>query len=124
MKANKSQKSITIKLNKLLAPIISSRDIATILEDKIKKTDTESVLLDFTNIKFISRSATHSLLLLKAKLESKVSNRKEISFANANNDITEMFRVVAANRALPKKERPEFNPEKINISSLLKEEAA
>jgi len=121
---NKSQNLTTINVSKLLAPIISSRDIASILEDKIKTTDTESVLLDFTNIKFISRSAAHSLLLLKAKLESKISNRKEISFTNADNDVAEMFRVVAANRALPKKEKPEFNPEKINISSLLKEVTA
>jgi anti-anti-sigma regulatory factor len=118
---NKSQNLTTINVSKLLAPIISSRDVASVLEDKIKKTDTESVLLDFTNIKFISRSATHSLLLLKEKFESKTSNRKEVSFINANNDIAEMFRVIAANRALPKKEKPEFNPEKIDISSLLKE---
>lgn len=120
---NKSQNLTTINVSKLLAPIISSRDVASILEDKIKKTDTESVLLDFSNIKFISRSAAHSLLLLKEKFESKTSNKKEVSFINADNDIAEMLRVIAANRALPKKEKPEFNPEKIDILSLLKEAA-
>jgi len=118
---NKSHNLTTINVSKLLAPIISSRDVADILEAEIKKTDAKSVFLDFTNIKFISRSAAHSLLLLKEKLESRVSKRKEMSFINPDNDVAEMFRAVAANRALPKKEKPEFNPEKINISSLLKE---
>jgi len=121
---NKSHNLTTINVSKLLAPIISSRDVADILEAEIKKTDAKSVFLDFTNIKFISRSAAHSLLLLKEKLESRASNRKEMSFINPDNDVAEMFRAVAANRALPKKEKPEFNPEKINISSLLKEVAA
>ncbi|MBU4274642.1 hypothetical protein KKE19_02410 [Patescibacteria group bacterium] len=121
---NKSQNLTTINIRKLLAPIISSRDVASVLEDEIKKTDTELVFLDFTNIKFISRSAAHSVLLLKEKFESRTLNRKEMSFINADNDVAEMLRAIAANRVLPKKEKPEFNPEKIDILSLLKEAAA
>lgn len=103
MEANKSQNSTTINVSKLLAPIISSRDVADVLEDKIKKTDTESVVLDFSNIKFISRSAAHALALLKERVESRVSNRKSLSFINANNDVIEMFHIVAANKIYPKK---------------------
>jgi len=124
MKTKKSQNSATIKINKLLAPIISSRDVAEVLEDTIKKTDNKSVVLDFSNVKFISRSAAHALLLLKEKFESKVLNKKELSFINADNDVAEMLRIVAANRAFPRVKKPEFNPEKIDITSLLKEATA
>ena len=106
-----------------MATIISSRDVADVLEQMIKKTDTMSVILDFTDVKFVSRSAAHSLLLLKARFESKVSNRKEISFINAENDVSEMLRIVAANRAYSTKES-EFSPEKVDITSLLKKAAA
>lgn len=121
MKTNKIQNSTTININKLLAPIISSRDVVNVLEDKIKKTDKESVILDFSNVKFISRSATHALTLLKEKVESRSSNRKSLFFINADHDIIEMFRIVAANKIYPKNNKPKFNPEKINIRSLLKE---
>ncbi len=115
MKIYKNQKSTILNVAELLAKIISSRDIIEILEEKIKKVDTKSVILDFTNVKFISRSAAHSLLLLKDKLK----NNKDVSFANAEKDVSEMLRIVAANRAYPKNEKPEFNPEKIDINSLL-----
>lgn len=124
METNKSQNSTTIKVNELLAPIISSRDVVDVLEDKIKKTDTESVVLDFSNIKFISRSAAHAIVLLKERVESRVSNRKSLSFVNANSDVVEMLRIVAANKIYPKNKKPEFNPEKIDINSLLKGMAA
>lgn len=117
MKILKNQNSTTINIAKLLAVIISSRDVAEILGVEIKKADTKSVVLDFTNIKFISRSAAHSLLLLKDKLK----NNKDVSFANAEKDVSEMLRIVAANRAYPKNEKPEFNPKRIDINSLLKE---
>lgn len=113
------KKPVRIRLNKLLAEIINSRDVADVLKDNIKKTDAKSVVLDFTDIKFISRSAAHSLLLLKEKLET--LNKKYISFENAANDVSEMLRIVSANKTYPKKEKPEFNPKKIDITSLLKE---
>ena len=124
METNKSQNSTTIKVSELLAPIISSRDVVDVLEDKVKKTDTESVVFDFSNVKFISRSAAHALALLKERFESRVSNKKSLSFVNANSDVVEMLHIVAANKIYPKNKKPEFNPEKIDISSLLKEVAA
>jgi anti-anti-sigma regulatory factor len=103
VKANK--KPARIRLSKISAEIISSRDIADILRDAIKKTDTESIVLDFTDIKFISRSAAHSLILLKEKFET--LNRKYMSFENADNDVSEMLRIVSANKIYPKKEKLE-----------------
>ena len=90
------------------------------MEDKIKKTNSKLVVLDFSKVKFVSRSAAHALLLLKEKIESKTSNRKEISFINVDNDVAEMLRLVAANRALPKTKKSEFNPEKVDINSLFR----
>lgn len=123
MKINKDKNLTTINVSKLLAPIISSRDVTDILEDKIKNTDAESVVLNFSNVKFVSRSAAHALALLKEKIETRVTNRKSLSFINANNDVIEMFRIVAANKIYPKNKKPDFNPEKIDINSLLKEVA-
>jgi len=124
MKIYKNQNSTIVNVAELLAAIISSRDVAEVLETEIKKADTESVVLNFANVKFISRSAAHSLLLLKDKLKNKFLYKKDVSFINADNDVLEMLRIVAANRAYPKNEKPEFNPEKIDINSLLKEAAA
>ena len=116
MRLNKRVKEISINIANLLAPIISSRDIIAILEKSIKKTDSRSVNLDFIKVKFISRSAAHALLLMKERLQAK----KELSFINTNEDITNMLRIVAANRIVPKSQKPRFNPEKTNIDSLLK----
>ena len=76
--------------------------------------------MDFINVKFISRSAAHALLLMKENLR----NKKNISFINTNKDVAEMLRAVAANRIIPKSQKPQFNPEKTNINSLLKEALA
>ena len=117
----KKEKSGRIYVNRLLAEIINSRDVMDVLEDAIKKTNTELVVLDFTNVKFISRSAAHALLLLKEKFECKSSNRKIISFENAVYDVSEMLRIVNANKAYPKEEKTEFNPKRIDIASLFKQ---
>jgi len=111
----KSYKKITI--SRLLAPIISSRDVVTILEKTIEKTNIKLVDLDFSDVKFISRSAAHALLLMRERLQAK----KDISFINTNEDVANMLRVVAANRIIPKKQKPEFNPKRININSFFKE---
>ena len=113
----KKSKKVSIDIANLLASIISSRDIINILEKFIKKIDAKTIDLDFTDVKFVSRSAAHALSLLKEKLRTK----KDISFVNTNKDVTEMLRIVAANRMVSKSQKPQFSLEKININSLLKE---
>ena len=115
VKTKKLHKNLII--SRLLASIISSRDMVDILEKNIKKTDAKSVNLDFSNVKFISRSVAHALLLMKEKLQTK----KDISFINVNENVADILRVVAANITVPKNQKPNFNPEKINASSLFKE---
>ena len=123
MKTKKKEKSTRIYMSKLLAKIINSRDVMDVLEDVIKKTNTELVVLDFSNIKFISRSAAHALLLVKEKYECKSYNRKFVTFKNAIYDVSEMLRIVNANKAYPKEKKNEFNPKKIDITSLFKQVA-
>jgi anti-anti-sigma regulatory factor len=115
--ANTKKQRKKLNIANLLAPIIGSRDVVDILEKVINKTNAESVDLDFSDVKFISRSAAHALLLMKEKLRIK----KEVSFINTDKDVANMLRAVAANRAVSKKEKPQFNPQKISINSLLKE---
>ena len=104
-----------IRMIQALASIISSRDVIDLLKSQILKSDIKSVVLDFTDVQFISRSAAHELLLVKEELRHK---NKELSFENTNQDVTEMLRIVAANRALPNAKQPEFKPEKTDINSL------
>jgi len=110
----KSYKNLII--SRLLASIVSSRDAIDILEKIIKKTNAKSVNLDFSNVKFISRSAAHALLLMKEKVRAK----KDISLTNTNEDVTNMLRAVAANRIVSKRQKPKFNPQKVDINSLFK----
>jgi len=105
---------------RLLAPIVSSRDGVDILEKSVKKVDVRSVDLDFTNIKFVSRSAAHALLLMKENIRPK----RNISFINTNEEVANMLRMVAANRAVSKKQKPNFNPEKITAAFLFKKALA
>jgi anti-anti-sigma regulatory factor len=113
----------TINIAKEIAPVLGSRDLANNLKKAILQTKTKLVDLDFSEVDFISRSAAHALLSLKEDLLRLPSRKKEIAFINANNYITEMFRIVAANRALPKKRKPHFKPKKVSIESLIKTSA-
>ena len=101
-----------------LASAISSRDITDDLKAAIKKADTEAVDLDFANVEFVSRSAAHQLLTMKEELMQKSWHSKKVSFVNTNKDVEEMFRVVAANRAVPRHPHHTFSPQKIDIESL------
>ena len=101
-----------------IAPIISSRDIIEDFEKSIKRAPTFDIALDFNNVQFISRSASHQLLTLKEELANKLLKKKIISFINTNNDVTKMLRLVAASKALPQK-KVKFDAEITNIQSLM-----
>ena len=109
----------TISVAQLIAPIVSSRDVVSNLRTAVNAADTKSVDLSFKNVDFISRSAAHELLSMKEDLLRK-RDKKAISFINLNRDVKEMFRITAANRAAPKEEKPKFEAEKTDLSTLLK----
>lgn len=108
----------TINIAKVLAPIVGSRDLMPILAEAVNKADATSVDLDFSEVEFVSRSATHALLLMKEDLQRKWLNKKYIVFINASENVQEMFRIVAANRAIPKNNELNVQIEKININLL------
>jgi hypothetical protein len=83
----------------------------------IVKSWTKAIDLDFNNVEFVSRSAAHELLLLRDSLNSRFFMRKEINFVNANNDVTNMLRIVAANRVAPKP-KEELHIQKTDIDHL------
>jgi len=114
------QDKISINVAKLLAPIVGSRDLMPILADAVNKTDARSVNLDFSEVEFISRSAAHALLLMKEDLQRKWVNKKYITFANTSENVQEMFRVVAANRAVPRGNEIDIQIEKTDINTLAK----
>ncbi|OGI30895.1 MAG: hypothetical protein A2271_03160 [Candidatus Moranbacteria bacterium RIFOXYA12_FULL_35_19] len=112
-------KKTTINLFREIAPIIGSRDLIDSLEKVISASKYNLVDLDFQKVEFVSRSAAHALLVMKEDFSRKTKNKKEIAFVNANEDIEKMLRIVAANRALPKKGDVKFEPEKADINSLV-----
>lgn len=108
----------TINVAAEIAAVISSRDLVDNLKKSVKKVDAERVYLDFSEVKFVSRSAAHALLLMKEDLKRNLIGKKEIVFINANSDVEKMLRIVAANLALPKKNKTDFEIERIDINSL------
>lgn len=113
----KTNKKI-INVAKILAPIVGSRDLMPVLAESVNKSDVPSVDLDFSEVEFVSRSAAHALLLMKEDLQRKWLNKKFISFVNASDNVKEMFRVVASNRAMPKTSNKDLKIEKTDIRSL------
>ncbi len=114
------QDKITINVAKTLAPIVGSRDLMPVLAEAVNKTDAQSVDLDFSEVEFVSRSAAHALLLMKEDLQRKWVNKKYIAFVNASENVQEMFRVVAANRAVPRNNEINIQIEKTDINALAK----
>ena len=122
MNESTKNNSINIKIADKIAPIVSSRDIIVKLKNDISKLKAKEVSLDFTDVNFVSRSAAHELLITKEELKRKTLRKKNIIFINTNNDVKEMIRTVASNRAIPQKSKPEFEAETVSIDSLLKME--
>ena len=108
-----------INVAKILAPIVGSRDLMPILAESVNKADARSVDLDFSQVEFVSRSAAHALLLMKEDLQRKWLKKKYIAFVNAPENVREMFRVVASNRAMPKISNLDIKIEKTDIRSLV-----
>ncbi len=116
------KKTITINVDiaKNLAPIVGSRDVVSSLKKTIEKAHAKAINLDFSAVEFVSRSAAHELLVLKEKLNKSFFRKKAINFINASDNVTEMFRTVAANRALPKIEAAELEIQTIDVEHLSK----
>lgn len=110
-------KKTTINIATTLAPILTSRDVINTLKTKIEKTAAVQVALDFATVEFVSRSAAHELLRLKASLAAQ-DNQKTVEFMNANDEVAKMLRTVASNRAVPKTKEDTSAIKTISIEDL------
>lgn len=90
----------TINIADIIAPIVSSRDIVDSLASMIEETNSTIVDLDFKNVEFISRSAAHEFLLLKERFQQQ--RNINLYFSNTDENVANMLRIVASNRAIPK----------------------
>lgn len=112
--------STILKMVDLLAPILSSRDVITdVIKIALKHTNTRLVFLDFIDVKFISRSVAHELLMIQNQFEHTIFQKKEIRFINMNEDVRKMFAIVKDSKTHSEHTKIEFNPKKIDIDSLL-----
>jgi anti-anti-sigma regulatory factor len=116
----KKTQTITIDIAKSIASIVSSRDVVYSLRKTINKAHAKTIDLDFSAVEFVSRSAAHELLVLKEKLNKSLLRKKTINFINASDNVSEMFRTVAANRALPKTKPEDIEIQTIDIAHLSK----
>ncbi len=90
-----------INVAAVVAPVLASRDVISTLKREIEKSVAVQVALDFATVQFVSRSAAHELLRLKESLAAQ-DNQKTVEFMNANDEVVQMLRTVASNRAVPK----------------------
>lgn len=116
----KKMRAANIDIAKSLAPIVGSRDVVSNLKSVIEKTPAKIINLDFSNVEFVSRSAAHELLVLKEKFNKSFFRKKMIAFISASDNVTEMFRTVAANRALPKPKEDVAEIQTVDVESLSK----
>jgi len=107
----------TIKIADFIAPVISSRDVTDIIKNAILKTNSSITEIDFSNVEFISRSAAHAFILMKEDLQRRFFKKRKIIFINTNKDVSEMLRIIAANRVAPLS-KPDFQAEKVDIATL------
>lgn len=96
------QEKSTINVASVVAPVLASRDVISALKSEVEKNTAQQVQLNFTDVEFVSRSAAHELLRLKEQLLAQDSKR-EVEFINTNEEVSQMLRTVASNRAVPKK---------------------
>lgn len=116
---NMNKKEIIINISKEIAPVISSRDIIDTLVKKIEKADAKSIVLDFSNVDFVSRSATHALIKLKELYNKKwnLFNKKKLVFNNINESFDKMLQSVTASKNYMRR-KVDFNPQKVTSKSL------
>lgn len=101
-----------IDVSVVIATMIGSRDVVHTLKEVILRTRSRSVDLDLKNVEFLSRSAAHELLTLKDDLSYSLLRKKLVSFINARDNVSEMLRIVAASRAMPKLKHKECRIER------------
>jgi len=84
-------KAQKIELVKVIAPNVSSRDAISLVDQKIKRSKSKEIILDFSSVEFLSRSASKELLRAQRELERRWFRRKKISFSNVSKDVQDVL---------------------------------
>lgn len=87
----KKEKNIVLKLAEHFKNSVSSR-AAVINLFAVDLSDKEPIEVDFNNIEFISRSATHQFIKEKQRLENEL--KIKVAFLNQNKEVKTMFDIV------------------------------
>lgn len=104
----------TINVATTVAPVLASRDVINALKTEIEKLSPQQIQLDFSHVEFVSRSAAHELLRLKESMATK----KTVEFINANDEVANMLRTVASNRAVPRIIEDKTSIKTVSISDI------
>ena len=94
-----SSKNTTITLSETLKESILSRSAIINLFSHIDTRKVQSVDVDFENITFVSRSASHQLIIEKRELEKE---NVEVAFVKMSTEVKKMIEVVKKSLDKPK----------------------
>ena len=108
--------TISLSLHSILkTQLVALRDSSVIIEELISNSTSNSIQLDFSNIKFISRAFAQSLIQLQDLFKFK---DKQIYFSNTTESVEEMFLVVKYQQEkMVEKERDSLLPKNQDFSS-------
>ncbi len=94
----KKEATARIKLVEAIAPNISSRDAVRLVGELVRRSRARHVILDFSQIKFLSRSAARELLDAKKRLEQRWLRRKEIQFEHMQSEVEQIITAVSRSK--------------------------
>ena len=78
----------TVRVAEALAPNLMLRGIANRFFDQLENSKKQEIIVDFRNVRSISRSFAHQYILRKQR------SSKEICEVNVGNEIDRMFKIV------------------------------
>lgn len=105
-----------IELKSTIAPTLSSRDVVDVVENLVNNSDQKRVVIDFSDVAFVSRSAADQLLKLKRQ-HSKWFSSKRVSFQNISPDVEQILVLVRKQQS--SKRRQSNQMESVNIQELV-----
>jgi anti-anti-sigma regulatory factor len=106
-----------IELKSAIAPTLSSRDIVDVVEKLVDQNDQRRVVIDFSGVTFVSRSAADELLKLQDKYNTFL-NRNKLTFENVPSDVEQILTLVEKQQRSTK--RPFRQLESVDIKEFIR----
>ncbi|MFA6446398.1 MAG: hypothetical protein WC289_01130 [Patescibacteria group bacterium] len=91
-----------IVLKSAVAPTLSSRDIVEVVQTLVDKLNQRRVVIDFSGMTFVSRSAADELLKLQERFSGFFSNKK-INFENIPTEVAQILALVKKQQHNPRR---------------------